>query len=425
MDKKIGLSFKKIFLLCVGILLVAKLLFDFNGFWALFKMAGTGLVSLLGYILVGFIIAYILNSYINFLQKKVLKNWTQNPKAKKYLTIAIGYATFAGLVCLFIFMVIPSLCESIVSLGKDIPSIMQKVKNIYAGILERTNVASVESVNSAVGAAVNKAVSGIGEWFDFSLFASIITSTTGIVFNAVMGVMISVYMLIEKENTMNAVDKILYAVFPNKISSRIKWVGRKTNYVFQKYFTGKLIQALIVFIIAYILFSIAQIPYAILFAVIIGIFNMVPYIGPWVGAIPVIVVCLAESFWLGVTAAGCVLLVQALDNFIISPRVIGNQMGVSPLLILIGLCIGGSVFGVPGMIIGDVMAALVKVFFYDTYVEIKARKKTRALKTSVSQKEKASDGKNTEKKATDITVAENFADKVDEINEVFLSEDET
>ncbi|MBQ8828043.1 MAG: AI-2E family transporter [Clostridia bacterium] len=376
--KKLGeWSFRKILLLALCILVAVKIIFDFNGFWALFSMAGKAVVSLLSYILVGFIIAYVLNSYVNFWRNKVLKRWTKNPNAKKYVTIIIGYATFIGIVALVLFSAVPELYSSVTALGKEIPGLIQEIMDFFERLLAGSSTALPESVVTALDTLIEKSVNAVVNLFDFSIVTSVFTATTGVIFNAAMGIMMSVYMLLEKENVLHAIDKILYAVFPHKTSRRIKWAGRKINEVFQKYFTGKLIQAFTVAIVAYIVFLIAKVPYAILFAVIIGVCNMVPYIGPWVGAVPAIVVSLADSFWLGVTAAACVLIIQALDNWVISPKVIGDQIGISPLLILIGLCIGGSLFGIPGMILGDVMAALVKIFFYDTYVEIKGRKKMR------------------------------------------------
>ena len=192
-----------------------------------------------------------------------------------------------------------------------------------------------------------------------------------------MGIMVSVYILIEKGDILRASNKILDTMFKSKTARRIKWAGKKVNEIFRCYFTGKILQACILSIIAFIVFSILDLPYAMLFAVVIGVFNTVPYIGPWVGAVPVILICLVQDFWSGVAATIAIIVIQVVDNWIISPRIIGDQMGISPLSILIGLCVGGKLFGVPGMILGDVMAALVKVFFYDTYVEALRRKKLR------------------------------------------------
>ncbi|MBQ8165315.1 MAG: AI-2E family transporter [Clostridia bacterium] len=368
------ISYIKIFWLVVAVLLAAKMIFDFNGFWALFTMAGSAIVSLLGYVLIGFIIAYIINSYINVWRNKIFKKWTKNPKAKKYITIGIGYISFIAVICLFLFAIIPALYSSITSLGKEIPSLIDYLTKHYKDFISSDSV-----IARAVTDSIDSILSMFGEaalsFVNFATISNFVSATTSVIFNAVMGIMISVYMLIEKESAMAATKKIIFALFTDKTARRIKWALKKINIIFQKYLSGKLLQAFCVMIISYIIFSIAGLSYAILFAVVLALLNMIPYIGPWVSAVPIVVICLAESFWSGVIAVICILIVQAIDNWLISPKVIGNTIGVSPLLVLIGLCIGGALFGVVGMIIGDAMAAVVKVFFYDTYIEIRRRRK--------------------------------------------------
>ncbi|MBE7064545.1 MAG: AI-2E family transporter [Ruminococcaceae bacterium] len=399
----------KIFGLVVAVLLAAKMIFDFDGFWELFSLAGSAIVSLLGYILIGFVIAYIINSYINVWRNRILKKWTKNQKAKKYLTIIIGYVSFAAIVALFLFAIIPALYSSITSLGKEIPNLIDYLIKHYDNIIASESVLAktlnqmIETVLGMVGDVVISLV-------DFATITNIVTTTTSVIFNAVMGIIISVYMLIEKEAAIGASERIIFSLFHDKTALRIRWAARKINMIFQKYLSGKLLQAFCVMIIAYIVFLIAGLPYAILFAVVLALLNMIPYIGPWVSAVPIVVICLADSFWSGVIAVICILIIQAIDNWLISPKVIGDTIGVSPLLVLIGLCIGGALFGVWGMVIGDAMAAIVKVFFYDTYVEIRRRRK--AI-------EKKSKGDLIEIPPED---SDNDTDDVDEIDRIFVQD---
>lgn len=380
MKKSEGFSYIKTFLLIVAVLLAAKMIFDFNGFWSLFKMAGSAIISLLGYVLVGFVIAYILNSYISLWQNKILKRWTKNPTAKKVVTIFIGYASFAIVVCLFMFAIIPSLYSSITSLGKEIPNLVDYLTRHYKDMISSDSAVS-KALLGAMDSILAMLEEAVLSFANFATISNIVATTTSVIFNAIMGVMVSVYMLIEKEPAISASKKIVFALFSDKTARRIKWAVKKINCIFQRYLSGKLLQALCVMLVAYVVFLIADLPYAILFAVVMAVLNMIPYIGPWISAVPITVICLADSLWLGVIAVVCVLIVQFIDNFLISPRVIGNTIGVSPLLVLMGLCIGGALFGVVGMVIGDAMAAIVKVFFYDTYVEIRRRRKAIAKKS--------------------------------------------
>jgi predicted PurR-regulated permease PerM len=378
--------FFKVFLLAVGILLAVKFIFDFHGFWSLFSSIGGTVVSVLSYVLVGFIIAYILDAYIHFWSDKVLKKWECKTKAKRNLCIVIAYLTFAGVLSFFILTLLPSLIDSVKMLAKEIPNLIDQSQNLYGKFQDGTLINLPDNVINAVEKAITDFFGTIVSKIEFSKIPGFVIKTVAVIFNIVMGIMVSVYMLIEKSDILRAGNKIVDTMFAPKKARRAKWAVKKVNEIFKRYFTGKILQACVISVLAFIIFSLLRLPYAMLFAVVIGVFNTIPYIGPWVGAAPVILICLVQDFWSGVAAAAAIIVIQVLDNWIISPRVIGDQMGISPLSILIGLCIGGKLFGVPGMILGDVMAALVKVFFYDTYVEAIRRRK---LRERAEEKKKA------------------------------------
>lgn len=393
-------TFGKIFLLAICVLLAVKFIFDFDGFWALFSSIGGSVVSVLSYVLIGFIIAYVLNAYIHFLSDKLLRFWKKRPRLKRNICIVIGYATFAGVLTFFVFTLVPYLTDSVKSLIRNFPSYIEQSRSLYAQLLNGTLFNLPEEAINTIDTAIRNLFTAAVNFINASRISSFLTATTVTIFNIVMGIMVSVYMLLEKDDVLRAANKVIDGLFGRKTARRIKWAGHKVNEIFQRYFTGKLIQAVIVSLLAFTVFSIARIPYTMLFAVVVGVFNMIPYIGPWAGAAPVIVVSFVSDFWTGVAAVVCIIIVQVIDNWIISPRILGNQMGISPLTILIGLCIGGKLFGVVGMIMGDVMAALVKVFFYDTYLEALRRKKIRARLT-----EKAALSARTEESPSEVLPA--------------------
>ncbi len=379
---------KKILLIIVLGLLAAKLIFDFNGFWGLFSGAGKSIINLLSYLLGGFVLAYVLDAYVQFLGKKIFR-FIKKPKVKKVITIIIAYITLIGIICFLIFTIIPTMIDSVVELGKSIPDMAESVVELYTKLVDGTMFDIPESVVSNIENFLDNILEGILNWFSVDRITSVFTATTSVVVNIVMSLLVSVYMLVEKEKAQYAINRLLEAFLSNAWVEKVKWAGGQANTIFKQYFTGKVTQALMVTIVAYIVFSIAQLPYAILFAVIIGITNMIPYIGPWIGAVPVVLVSIVDGFWMGVIAVFCVLIVQITDNILLQPKIIGSKIGISPLLVLIGLCVGGQLFGLPGMIIGDVLAALVKVFFYDTVVAKRLAKKkaAAAAETQVIQPE--------------------------------------
>ena len=171
-------------------------------------------------------------------------------------------------------------------------------------------------------------------------------------------------------------------MFSKKRADNIQWGASRINSILRRYFVGKLLQAGIILIVSYLLFIVAGVRYAILLAVIMAIMNMIPYIGPWIGGVIVIFVSIPQGVFAILAALICVLAVQAIDNWFITPKVVGGKMGISPLLVLIGLCVFGGIFGLAGMIFGDVMMAVVKVLFYDGYIKnrIASKKKQGFLK---------------------------------------------
>jgi len=249
-----------------------------------------------------------------------------------------------------------------------------KISHIYQYINTQALVHLPPVIADNIRAFMDSVGYSITDWLSLSRITGLIGNTTSGVFNFLFAIVISLYMLADKESICLAVNSILTALFPIKIISKIKWVTKEINRIFSQYFTGKLIQSVIIIIVAFVAFSAFKVPYAVFFAFFIGITNMIPYIGPWIGGFPAIIVSSINDLWLGIYVAICIVIIQLIDNFIINPKVIGSRIGISPLLVIVGLTIGGKMFGFPGMILGDAMAAVVKVLFYDNFVKWRLKK---------------------------------------------------
>ena len=367
----------------IGLLLIisAKAVFDFNGLRGFVSNAGKMIVSILGYLLVGFIIAYILNVYVDWLTAHPLKK-IKSPKRKRAVGIIIAYITLTAVVAFLIGTIVPKLIESIGALAKMVPSMAERVYQFYIDVVEGGKFNLPEVVTEGIVNGINS----IKDWLMGLLSSDLITgflpkllSATGSgLFKAFMGLLVSVYMLIEKDHAKAAATRITYGLFKKSRADNVVDGGRKIDMVFRQYFAGKLLQAMVILLVSYIVLLIGGIKFAILFASIIAITNMIPYIGPWIGGIFTILISLVQDPWMGFRALICVLIIQMLDNWFITPHVVGHKMGISPLLVLIGLGIGGSLFGFIGVLIGDVLAAIAKVFIYDTIVARRIRKKIAA-----------------------------------------------
>lgn len=385
-DNKSRWTFGRIISLSVIIFLAAKLILDFFSFWATLSFIISFIISTLGYILVGFAVAYVLSSYTDLWEKKILKRMTKHKMARKYISIVITYITLAVFIALLAFAIIPMVVESMQELGDKTSELFERMYKGYFSFIDKINL-DVESGNASNFNTVmlqlfdstevlfKRLLGNAVSWFSGNV-TNWAVQTAGVIFKILMGLIVSIYMLIERENAFKAFERILNALFKKETVHKINWAGKEINSIFKKYFVAKLIQVIACVAVAYIAFTIIGSPYALVFAITIGIFNMIPYIGPWIGAVfPIMISLLYGGFWTGVSAAVCVVLVQTSDNYIVSPKLVGKSIGISPLLVLIGLAIGGSLFGLPGLVIGDVMAAIFKLFFYDTFIENRLKKK--------------------------------------------------
>ena len=364
----------RIYLFIVAVFLAVKVIFDVKGFGDFVSNLFSFVISVFSYLIIGAAIAFVLNSYADVWEKKILKKM-KSQKAKRNISIVVAYVTLVLFVTLILFALVPALVDTVKTFADNIPKAFATIKEIYIDITQNGRFDLPEDALAQINNGLTNLQEIATKIFSPQKITAIFSGTISGLFNVVMGIMISVYMLIEKDSVLRAMKRINYAVFPGKRASAIQWGAKQINLILRQYISGKLLQALIILVVSYLLFLICGIKYAILLAVIMAVMNMIPYIGPWIGGVVVVFISIPQGMYAIVASLVCVLAVQSLDNWFVTPKIVGGQMGASPLLVLVGLCVCGGIFGLPGMIMGDVMAVIFKVFFYDRFVENKLKGK--------------------------------------------------
>jgi len=371
---KIKITPMRIYLFIVAIFLAVKVIFDIHGFGDFVSKLISFVLSVFSYLIIGAIIAFVLNSYADVWENKILRKM-KSKKAKKNISIIIAYVTLLLFVTLILFALVPTLVDTVKAFAENIPKAFAKIKEMYADITKSGRLNLGEDAIIKMDNSLADLQEFATKIFSPQKITAFFTGTISGLFNVVMGIMISVYMLIEKEKVLNAMKRITYAVLPGKRAGTVHWGANKVNLILKQYISGKLLQALIILVVSYILFLVADVKYAILLAVIMAIMNMIAYIGPWIGGAVVVFISIPQGLYTIVASLVCVLAVQFLDNWFVAPKIVGGKMGASPLLVLVGLCVCGGLFGLPGMVFGDVMAVIFKVFFYDRFVGNKLKGK--------------------------------------------------
>lgn len=326
--------------------------------WQSVRQAIRTVNTILAPITYGAILAYLLSPIYNRL-RIILRKFL-----KKDSTIKAG-ATAGSLVVLLVVvfglfsMIIPEVWESIVGIVNSIPSYAQVISGWIEDIF-----ANYPEVEQAILSNYNQGVERLVTWLqsETGLMANIEKVLTGLytgvmslinlVKNILIGMIVMVYLLNIKDTLSAQAKKIVYGLFPIHAANEIVKKVRFVHKVFGGFIIGKLVDSLIIGIITFIWLSILKMPYTLLISVIIGVTNVIPFFGPFIGAIPSAILLLLVSprqcFWFLVS----ILVIQQFDGNILGPKILGNSTGVSSFWVLFSILFFGGIMGPIGMIIG-------------------------------------------------------------------------
>ncbi|MCD8338253.1 MAG: AI-2E family transporter [Lachnospiraceae bacterium] len=307
------------------------------------------ILSSMASIWLGLGLAYVLDPLIRFGERK-LRERNVNQTVARVLTILIVLVLIGFLLFLIISRLVPRLVETINGLLSDLPGI-QKTINSH---LDRVNEWSPE-VHDTIINMINTAT----DWVNTNLYTTINTITqsflgliTGIV-NLFVALIVLVYAQMSKERFIGQSKKLLYAVCHHKgAATWILDIFRQANLIFSGFITGKIIDSAIVGVICFPCLSILKIHYALLISVVIGVTNIIPVFGPFIGAIPCGVLLLFTHPLEALVFAIYILILQQIDGNIIGPRILGNSTGVSAFWVIVSILLFSKLLGIVGMIVG-------------------------------------------------------------------------
>lgn len=371
MFKKLKIPYLNIVPVAIILLVLYKIIMNTN-----ISFAGitTLIYSCVAYFVWGFVFAYLLNPALVFFEK-LIKREKDSDKIKLLKrggVIAFIYLLLTGLLALFIIAILPSIRKGISEIIDNIPLYAQ---SFITHLTDITN-----SIDPAISKSITETVKGFAEtlysWLNNLLDISTIQNAVDAVKVPVMGtvrmifgIVVSIYLLFSKERLISSGKRLAYAVFSESTGAKLITTLSEINRVFMNYLVSKFLQSFIMFIIGLIVLVPLNIPLAPFISFIIAVFNMIPYFGPYIGAIPCILIAWfyapIKALWVLIYAVG----IQLIDNIIVGPKIMSSQVGISPLLVILGVTIGGQLGGVLGMFLGVPVIAVIKLVFYDRFIE--------------------------------------------------------
>jgi len=268
---------------------------------------------------------------------------------------------------LIITLLTPSVIKSVVDLFNNVPKFADKAFKLSTNFLNENELLNKFNVNSYLEDYLNTFNKDVSTYFTLGLQIIInnLMSLSSLFMKLMSGIVISVYFLKDKESIIFNVKKFIYSILNETIAIKVVNFGKIVNSTFHKYFIGKIIDSIIFCIITFMGFMILKIPYALPFSLVIGVTNMIPYFGNIIGMAPAVIITL---FFNPIKSIEIVLFITTLSNidgWFISPKIIGDKVGLSPLLIILGIVLGGGLFGILGMLLGVPTIALVKTLLED------------------------------------------------------------
>ena len=353
-EKKLGI----ITFLIIAVLVIAsyKIIMNFEGVvGAIFR----GIMYILGILtpfVIGGLIAYFLNPAVKFFECKVYGKFKRLEKFKTVFSLITVYALVAVIIILIVNTLIPILVKSIVNVAMQIPVYFDKLLEFRNGDWNHSVVGKL--LYNAIASIENHFTQAISEYDIFSLNPAIgdivgsVVNVTGTAIDVVFGIIISVYFILEKKNLSAGLKKILRAFFKESSCERIDFYGKEAHRIFSRFIVGQFMDSLIIGIICIIGLRLLGTQNSILYGAIVGVTNMIPYFGPFIGGVPVVLLVLFESplraLWVGLF----IFALQQADSMIMAPKIIGESVNLSPFWIIFAILVGGGLFGVIGMFLG-------------------------------------------------------------------------
>lgn len=349
------------FLVIAGAIAFYYMINDFN---RVMSFLG-GFMGLLSPFIYGAVLAYVLNPVLNWLEGKafpfIFKDKISK-KGRRTIGVICSFLFAATVVAIFLAILIPQIVQSVDSLTRTIYNYIPRVQALVTELVNQYGSNEVANqIMKALGIDSNNIGASLQSWltsgYDFltralpNLLGGVLKITSGLL-NWVVGIIISVYLLLSKEVFYAQVKKFLFAFTPNNFASGMLKLTNDSNNIFCGFISGKILDSAIIGVICFAGCYILKMPYTLLVSVIVGVTNVIPYFGPFIGAIPSIFIIIIADPWKALIFAGFVLILQQLDGNIIGPKILGDSTGLSAFWVIFSVTFFGGMFGFIGMVIG-------------------------------------------------------------------------
>lgn len=370
------ISFYAFFTLA-ALVLFYKVIDNFSNAFDSFRIIIDFIFGLLRPFIIAAVIAYFIYRPVRWIENNLFKfSFIKRRKLRRIISILIIYLIIFIILGTFLYFAIPRIATNIKDLITGIPDYVEKTSEFFTDLNINRRIqnflkelpidtSSMDEYNlfaemdQYVDKILNNAQSTIEGVLNYLLNSAIIF-TSGIL-NVILAIFIAFYILKDKEELFRSINNFGYSFFPTKGVKRGKEILHLADEIFGEYLVAKAIDSAIIGGMCFVGLALLNIKYAFLISIIVGITNMIPYFGPIIGAVPGVILTLFDSPINALWVAILILILQQFDANILTPKIVGDKVGLNPFWVMFAIVIGGGLFGVMGMFLGVPTLAVIRV----------------------------------------------------------------
>lgn len=312
----------------------------------------SSVISVLAPFLYGIFLSFLLMPLRDIIEKKWLKKTKFKESTKHSLAVALCMIFLILAFVAFFAVLIPQLTSSIQTFVRNLGSYIKNAEELLSG---------VEAYSPQL---VDQATKMLTELADFltkqlttldgavgGIVVTIGNLVSGVI-NFFIGIIITIYLLNDSERFKLQLKKLMFAIFPTRYGNQLIHISDLATDMFYKFFFGKAMDSLIIGILCYICCTFMRMPYAVMIAVVVGITNVIPVFGPFLGAIPCFIILVMIDWVKALEFVVFIIILQQIDGNIIGPYILGDAVGLPTLWVMFAIIVGGAMFGIVGMFLG-------------------------------------------------------------------------
>ena len=328
----------------------------------------------------GIVIAYLLNPVVEFYERhldrslgKFIEKKTKKKVSMRGLSIFISVIIVLAVIALLIMMVVPQIYTNISNLVYSFP---EQIQDLVGKLMELAK--NNEKVRNAINGFYDNFMNYITNWIKSDMLGQVSVVIDGIMgifgtaVNCLVAFIVAIYVLLSKETFRRQIKKVINAFFNERQTNVIVSVVKESDKIFGGFISGKIIDSFIIGVICFVCCLILRMPYVALVSVIVGVTNLIPFFGPYIGAIPSAVLILLDSPSKGIVFIIFIAILQQVDGNIIGPKILGQSTGLSPFWVVFAIFLGNGLFGIVGLFIGVPLWAVV-YYLIKRYVNYRIR----------------------------------------------------